>query len=172
MGISHPLYTKRTHVPYYVKRVQSLHTDDHAIWADFVHWIIGTMNEIHDFLQTYYSALMQNSAEKKNFQLAQSTRILGNYLAGLNLLPERLTDTTKRIFFEQVQRVPLPTQRVMWLMHNGAPAHFPIKVRNFLNDKYSAQWIRSGGSVETFLLNRSQHAGLFLLGVREACGLR
>ncbi|GFW23138.1 uncharacterized protein TNCV_3802381 [Trichonephila clavipes] len=55
--------------------------------------------------------------------------ILGDYLIGPYILPDRLTDATYRIFLEQVLpslllAVPLPIQRDMSFMHDGSPAHY------------------------------------------------
>ncbi|GBN38054.1 hypothetical protein AVEN_196045-1 [Araneus ventricosus] len=35
----------------------------------------------------------------------------------------------------------------MWFQHDGAPAHFSIDVRNYLNDTFGARWIGRGGPV-------------------------
>jgi hypothetical protein len=33
----------------------------------------------------------------------------------------------------------------MWFMHDGAPPHFSIRVREFLDNMYPAWWIGRGG---------------------------
>ncbi|GBM48764.1 hypothetical protein AVEN_24952-1 [Araneus ventricosus] len=77
---------------------------------------------------------------------------LGHNLVLPYILPDRLTFATYGIFLEQVlpsllQVVPLPIQRNMWFMHDGAPAHFSSTVRYFLNATYPARWIGCGGPV-------------------------
>ncbi|GBM84505.1 hypothetical protein AVEN_67404-1 [Araneus ventricosus] len=71
---------------------------------------------------------------------------------GPHILPDRLTGATYRIFLEQVlpsllQTVPLPIQRDMWFMQDGASAHFSSTVRHFLNATYPARCIGLGGPV-------------------------
>ncbi|GBN88492.1 hypothetical protein AVEN_94996-1 [Araneus ventricosus] len=78
-------------------------------------------------------------------------RILGDYVVGPYILPDRLTGATYRIFFENVlpsvlQAVPLPIQRDKW-MREGAPAHFSSTVRHSLNATYPTRWIGRGGPV-------------------------
>ena len=43
--------------------------------------------------------------------------------------------------------VPLEIRQVMWLQHDGAPAHFDRNVRNHLNVTYPNRWIGRGGPV-------------------------
>nr|XP_042901341.1 uncharacterized protein LOC122269952 [Parasteatoda tepidariorum] len=35
----------------------------------------------------------------------------------------------------------------MWFQHDGAPAHFSIDVRNYLNATFGARWIGRGGPI-------------------------
>ncbi|GBM45707.1 hypothetical protein AVEN_14150-1 [Araneus ventricosus] len=78
--------------------------------------------------------------------------VLDDYVVGPYIFPERLTSATYRIFFKQVlpsllQAVPLPIQRNIWFMHDGAPAHFSSTVRKFLNAAFPTRWIERGGPV-------------------------
>lgn len=64
----------------------------------------------------------------------------------------RTTFQTSCKIHEQVltillQAVLLPIQRNMWLMHDGDPPHFSIRVHNFLNATYYLWWFGCGGSV-------------------------
>jgi hypothetical protein len=63
------------------------------------------------------------------------TKLTGeNYLNFLNVdLPGLL------------EEIPLEIRRAMWFMHDGAPAHFTLNVRHFLNVSYGPQWIGRGG---------------------------
>ena len=38
-------------------------------------------------------------------------------------------------------------RRVMWLLHDGAPAHFAVNVRTHLNRVFPGRWIGRGGPV-------------------------
>lgn len=55
-----------------------------------------------------------------------------NYLEFLRTIPELLED------------VPLELRRSMWFMHDGAPPHFALNVRAFLNRHYPNRWIGRG----------------------------
>lgn len=43
--------------------------------------------------------------------------------------------------------VPLRTQRQLWLMHDGAPAHTSLVVRDYLNHSFPGRWIGQGGPI-------------------------
>lgn len=181
MGVSQKvvwriLHEERMH-PYHVQQVQSLHPDDYPRRAAFVQWMLGMRNtdprlpalvlfsdeatfsregifNMHN--QHVWSACNPHCTTPRKHQHRFTvniwTGILGDYLVGPYILPDRLSGATYRIFLEHVlprllQAVPLPIQSDMWFMHDGAPAHFAITVRNFLNATYPARWIGRGGPV-------------------------
>ncbi|GBO28251.1 hypothetical protein AVEN_44638-1 [Araneus ventricosus] len=85
---------------------------------------------------------------------AQVTRrgIVNDFLIGPHLLPKRLNGQCYIIFLEQVlpellQNVPVAIRKRMWFQPDGAPAHFSIDVRNYLNANFGARWIGRGGPV-------------------------
>ncbi|EZA47402.1 hypothetical protein X777_16327, partial [Ooceraea biroi] len=43
--------------------------------------------------------------------------------------------------------VSLQQRQRMWFMHDGAPAHFLLSVRRYLNRRYGERWIGRGGPV-------------------------
>lgn len=57
----------------------------------------------------------------------------------LNFLREELPT-----LFEDV---PLQLRQKMWFMHDGAPPHFCVPVRDHLNAHFRNQWIGRGGPV-------------------------
>lgn len=64
--------------------------------------------------------------------------IVNDYLIGPYLLPTRLNGRCYRIFLEEVlpellQEVPIGVRNQMWFQHDGAPAHFSMEVRNYLD---------------------------------------
>ena len=66
---------------------------------------------------------------------------------------ERLTAAGYAQFMENeltalLEDVPLQTREKLWLQHDGAPVHFGQQVRDFLNKKYSRNWIGKGGFVD------------------------
>jgi hypothetical protein len=44
-----------------------------------------------------------------------------------------------------IEEVPLAIRREMWFMHDGAPAHFNLLVRHYLNRRFPLRWIGRGG---------------------------
>jgi hypothetical protein len=57
--------------------------------------------------------------------------------------------STGMIFLEQslpalLEDVPLHVRRKLWFMHDGAPAHFSMYAREYLNAVFPARWFFSG----------------------------
>lgn len=78
--------------------------------------------------------------------------IIGDHLIGPYVLPPRLNEELYLQFLQNnlqqlLEDVPLATRRNMWFMHDGAPPHFSIAVRQFLNNAYPNRWIGRGGPV-------------------------
>jgi hypothetical protein len=66
------------------------------------------------------------------------------------VLPARLTGENYLNFLNVnlpglLEEIPLEIRRAMWFMHDGAPVHFTLNVRHFLNVSYGPQWIGRGG---------------------------
>ncbi|GFW13183.1 uncharacterized protein TNCV_4120841 [Trichonephila clavipes] len=67
-------------------------------------------------------------------------------------LPERLNDTKYLVFLQHIlpellQIVPATAYQDVWFLHDGAPAHFSIAVRNLLHATYSGGCIGLGEPV-------------------------
>ncbi|GBM89233.1 hypothetical protein AVEN_45275-1 [Araneus ventricosus] len=50
-------------------------------------------------------------------------------------------------FARTAENVPVAIRKRMWFQPDGAPAHFSIDVRNYLNANFGARWIGRGGPV-------------------------
>lgn len=48
---------------------------------------------------------------------------------------------------EVMENISLKTRADTWIQHDGAPAHYAINVREFLNVQYKNKWIGYGGPV-------------------------
>lgn len=46
---------------------------------------------------------------------------------------------------ELLENVPLNIRRDMWVQQDGAPAHYSVLVRNWLNENFPNKWIGRGG---------------------------
>lgn len=78
--------------------------------------------------------------------------IIDNYLIGPFRLPNRLTGALYRNFLENdlntlLEDIPLAIIGRMYYMHDGAPAHFSLVAREYLDRRFGNMWIGRGGPV-------------------------
>lgn len=86
---------------------------------------------------------------QREFKLNVWMGIINTYLIGPFRLPDRLAGDNYLYFItermpELLEIVPLNLRRDMVFMHDGAPPHFALNVRNFLNGQYPGRWIGRG----------------------------
>lgn len=75
--------------------------------------------------------------------------IIDTFIIGPVILPHRLNGEN---YLEHLQNtlpnllddLPLGLRHDMWFMHDGAPPHFALNVRNYLNQQYPNKWIGRG----------------------------
>ncbi|EZA59696.1 hypothetical protein X777_16395 [Ooceraea biroi] len=73
--------------------------------------------------------------------------IIGDFLIGPVFLPLKLNGASYLHFLEDelpLEDIPLMLRNRMWFMHDGAPPHFSLTVRQFLNRKFANRWIGRG----------------------------
>ena len=92
------------------------------------------------------------SSHQHRFSINVWAGCIGDYLLGPVVLPRRLTGQTYLDFLQNMlplllEDVPLGLRQAMWLMHDGAPAHFSINVRRHLNTTFPGRWIERGDPV-------------------------
>ena len=78
--------------------------------------------------------------------------IVGDYLLGPYILPERLNGSTYLTFLQDVlpemrNNVPMPIRRRIQFQHDGAPAHFSTHVRAYPEATFPGSWIDCGGLI-------------------------
>lgn len=78
--------------------------------------------------------------------------IIGNFLIGPFVLPPRLNGELYLEFLQNnlldlIEHLPLAIRRNMYFMHDGAPPHFSVAVRNHLNNVFPNRWIGRGGYI-------------------------
>lgn len=78
--------------------------------------------------------------------------IIGNFLIGPCVLPPRLNGELylqflQNAFRDLIEHLPLETRQRMYFMHDGAPPHFSVAVRDHLNNVYPNRWIGRGGPI-------------------------
>ena len=91
-------------------------------------------------------------SHQHRFSINAWAEIIADHITGSYLLPNRLTGEIYLTFLRDMlptllDVVPLEIRQVMWLQHDGAPAHFDRNVRNHLNVTYPNRWIAGGGPV-------------------------
>lgn len=91
---------------------------------------------------------------QRRFSLNVWGGIIGNVLLGPVFLPPRLNGATYHRFLayelpQLLEDIPIALRRRMWFMHDGAPAHFSMIARNWLNqaNHYRNRWIGRGGPI-------------------------
>ena len=95
---------------------------------------------------------MHESHRQHRYTVNVWAGIVHNQLIGPYILPERLTGNVYNIFLEEVlpgllENVPLGIRRRLWFQHDGAPAHYDLNVRRFLDQQFPNRWIGRGGAV-------------------------
>lgn len=75
--------------------------------------------------------------------------IIGDFIIGPFQLPTRLNGDQYLQFLNRdlinlLDDVPLNVRQGMWFMHDGAPPHFSVAVRNYLNEWLPDRWFGRG----------------------------
>lgn len=75
--------------------------------------------------------------------------IIGSYLIGPHILPPRLSGQGYLEFLQGnlndlLDEVPVQIRQNMWMMHDGAPAHYTVNVRQWLHEHFPGRWIGRG----------------------------
>lgn len=162
--------------PYHIQRVQALLPRDFPLRINFCQWFIQMVTEnpqfdakilftdeanfsrnaIQNFHNNHFWAeenphAITESHHQEQFSVNVWAGIIGDYLIGPYFLPARLNGINYRQFLEHtlpnlLDDVPIFTRHRMWFMHDGAPAHFSLLAREFLNQHYSNRWIGRRGT--------------------------
>jgi len=163
--------------PYHIQRVQTLNPPDFRARLEFCRWILRkqarnvnlianilftdeagfTRDGIFNFHNTHQWAdenphAIVESRHQQRFSLNVWLGILGDRLIGPVVLPDRLTGPAYQNFLMNtlpplLEDVPLNLRAASWFMHDGAPPHFSLAVREYLNQMYQERWIGRGGPV-------------------------
>jgi hypothetical protein len=128
--------------PFFVSSV--LFTDEAAFTRN---GIINFHNN-HMWAEENPHAVIQ-SRHQQQFSINVWAGIVGDVLVDPHVLPQRLTGNSYRHFLENdlptLLDLPLAIRAQMWFMHDGAPPHFSITVREFLDNMYPDRSIGRGG---------------------------
>lgn len=161
--------------PYHIQRVQALLPGDFpkrtalCRWmqerirqdAPFIRKILFTdeANFSRDAIMNFHNnhiwhyenphAVAENRHQHQ-FSLNVWVGIIENFLIGPFFLPARLTGQVYQEFLENelpvmLEDVPIQLRQQMFFLHDGAPAHFSLVARQYLDITYPNRWIGRGG---------------------------
>lgn len=164
--------------PFHVQRVQALLPADYPKRVTFCREMLRRMQEDTDFFNRIlwtdectlkrvgifnvrnthcWSIENPHQVRRDHFQHQFSINLWAGIICGELIGPFRLPErVTAPIYLEFLQHelgalleeVPLQTRSVMWLQHDGAPAHYGRQVREYLDTRYTRRWIGRGGPIQ------------------------
>lgn len=70
--------------------------------------------------------------------------LLGPYELPANLNGNSYLEFLQTTIFDELERLPVNRRIGMWFMQDGAPPHFRLGVRNYLNNQFPHRWIGRG----------------------------
>ena len=174
--VQRTLRAERYH-PFHYTKVQSLLEDDFPLRVDFCRWMLERMDADEDFgrqiLWTdeatftrdgvfnmhnhHYWGLenpkvVRRRAFQNRFSVNVWAGIINQNLIGLVFLPHRLNGNNfihflQHDFEDLLDNLPLARIQNLWLQLDGAPAHYALQVRQWLDENYPGRWIGRGGPV-------------------------
>lgn len=164
--------------PYHLQRVQCLRPEDYPRRVEFCEWLLQRHRQDQEFISkilftdeatftrrgianyhNYHIWADENPHQTRNarfqeeFSINVWLGICGDHLIGPHLLPSRLSGVSFLSFLENdlpglLEDLPLALRQTMWFLLDGAPPHFAVAVRNWLNEHYRARWIGRNGAVD------------------------
>lgn len=164
--------------PFKTQKVHELSADDFPQRVAFCQWYLHQIVNIPDFLThvlftdeasfTREGIVNIHNSHVWDFVNPKATRVFHNqrrftinvwagivhdHLIGPYLLPNRLGGGNYRTFLcdvlpELLENVPLAVRQRLWFQHDGAPPHFALNVRQYLNNVFPNCWIGRGGPIQ------------------------
>lgn len=163
--------------PFHVQKVQALSDDDFLPRLQFCRWFLEQCNNDPNFHNSVLftdecsfsrDGIMNtrnnhrwshenpheiaHTRHQQRFSYNVWAGIVDNYLLGPVFLPPRLNGQYYRQFLDEelealLDEVPLQIRQNLWFMQDGAPAHFSVAVRDFLNTRFPNHWIGRAGPI-------------------------
>ncbi|EEZ97614.1 hypothetical protein TcasGA2_TC012948 [Tribolium castaneum] len=117
------------------------------------------MRNMHVWADANPHAVFVNHTQQ-NFRINYWMGFLGNHLLGPWRLPDILTGQEYLSFLENhlpelLEDLPLADRVGMWFMQVGAPPHFAVDVRQWLQQHFAGRWIGRGNEAPHFWPPRS-----------------
>lgn len=162
--------------PYHIQRVQGLHPRDFPLRMQFARWFLNMCganpqfpaivlftdeaNFSREAITNFHNNHVWNDINphaitegrhQQTFSLNVWGGIIGDDLLGPVFLPPILNGENYLEFLEyqlpELLNLNLRLENNHYFMHDGAPAHFRLTVRNYLDETYPNRWIGRGGPV-------------------------
>ncbi|CAH2092765.1 unnamed protein product [Euphydryas editha] len=125
-----------------------------VLWSDESRFERSGVFNIHN----YHTWAIENphavraSTFQDRFSVNLWSGVLNGKLIGPFQLPTRLDGAAYKNFLENelpllLEDVSLELRRTMVFQNDGAPCHYSIQVRNFLNETYRNRWIGRSGPI-------------------------
>ena len=113
---------------------------------------------------------IRQSHHQEHFSLNVWAGLVGDELIGPFFFPRILDGDTYLDFLQHhlnglLDNVPLNVRANMWFMHDGAPPHFRITVRDYLNFVFPERWIGRAGPIHGLHAPRTAILWIFFLGI-------
>nr|XP_015839914.1 PREDICTED: uncharacterized protein LOC107398877 [Tribolium castaneum] len=117
------------------------------------------MRNMHVWADANPHAVFVNHTQQ-NFRINYWMGFLGNHLLGPWRLPDILTGQEYLSFLENhlpelLEDLPLADRVDMWFMQDGAPPHYAVDVRQWLQQHFAGRWIGRGNEAPHFWPPRS-----------------
>lgn len=161
--------------PFHLTKVQGLFPNDYYNRITYCEWLLEKQEADEDFVryilwtdeatftrdgifnihnshqwgnQNPYAKIERN--HQVRFSLNVWAGIFGDAVIGPLMLPNRINANDFLLFLttdlpELLEDVPLAARARMWLQCDGAPPHYGIQVRRWLDQQFPQRWIGRGG---------------------------
>lgn len=163
--------------PFRMQPVQNLQPGDAERRVEFCNWFINAVEEDPDFMSKIIwtdeatftrsgSVNFHNSriwahenphtirptAFQTDFCVNVWCGVINGTFCGPHILPPRLNgqlfhEFLNNSFFDYLEDVPLNLRNNCWLQMDGAPAHYAIENRRWLNNNFPERWIGRLGPI-------------------------
>jgi hypothetical protein len=96
-------------------------------------------------------AIREHNFQRK-LSLNMWAGIINGHLLGPHIMPRRLNGVEylnflDNVLYELSEDLPLAVRERIWYLHDGAPCHYPLIVREWLNNNFPERWIGRNGPV-------------------------
>lgn len=93
------------------------------------------------------------------------THIIGPFFIDGTLTAEKYLTMLRDDIVPAIRNIFDLNFETVWFQQDGAPSHFELEVRNFLNDTFAERWIGRRGTRVATPITRHESLGFFLLGL-------